>query len=165
MDIATLLRSARQEAGLTQRELAHRAGTSQPTLARYERGQAVPGFPTLERLLAAAGKRLHLTVEDLDGAHTAPIWQLLDSHRSAVRRILREHGVRRALVFGSVARGEDTAASDLDLLVELHRPTYVRLAALREELQEELGIPVDVTVTALLDDDVRRAVEEEAVAL
>jgi transcriptional regulator with XRE-family HTH domain len=46
---ADLLREARLRAGLTQRELARRAGTSQPAIARWESGEVIPG---LERLLA-----------------------------------------------------------------------------------------------------------------
>jgi transcriptional regulator with XRE-family HTH domain len=50
-----LLREARLRAGLTQRELARRAGTSQSVVARIERGQTSPGQATLTRLLDAAG--------------------------------------------------------------------------------------------------------------
>lgn len=55
---ATLLRRARQTAGLTQRALAHRAGTAQSVVARIERGQTSPSWETLTRLLGAAGFEL-----------------------------------------------------------------------------------------------------------
>lgn len=58
MDPAHALRTARARAGLTQRELAHRAGTSQPTVAAYESGAKAPSVRTLDRLLGAAGARL-----------------------------------------------------------------------------------------------------------
>jgi transcriptional regulator with XRE-family HTH domain len=54
----SLLRDARQRAGLTQAELAERSGTSQATLSAYERDRKVPSAATLARLLAAAGRRL-----------------------------------------------------------------------------------------------------------
>lgn len=69
------------------------------------------------------------------------------------------------MVFGSVARGEDAPESDLDLLVEMPGATYVRLAALRADLEDALGVPVDVTVRPLMSDELRRAVEAEARAL
>ncbi len=58
MHTASLLREARLEAGLTQAELASRSGTSQATLSAYERGQKSPSTATLERILAATGRRL-----------------------------------------------------------------------------------------------------------
>lgn len=53
----------RQRSGLTQSELARRAGTSQPTLARYESGDLVPRLETLTRLAAAAEHDLIMTVQ------------------------------------------------------------------------------------------------------
>jgi transcriptional regulator with XRE-family HTH domain len=46
---------ARQRSGLSQEELARRAGTSRPTLSAYENGRKAPTADTLERLLMAAG--------------------------------------------------------------------------------------------------------------
>ncbi|WP_419918025.1 helix-turn-helix domain-containing protein [Candidatus Poriferisocius sp.] len=60
MESADLIRAARQRHGLTQAELAARAGTSQPVVSAYERGQRDPTTRTLRRLLAAAGSRLEL---------------------------------------------------------------------------------------------------------
>jgi len=50
-----LIRAARQRAGLSQRALAARAGTSHATLAQYETGAKVPRTDTLDRILVAAG--------------------------------------------------------------------------------------------------------------
>jgi transcriptional regulator with XRE-family HTH domain len=55
-----LLRRVRLEKGLTQAELARRAGTSQPVVSAYEHDRRDPTFCTLHRLLAAAGARLRL---------------------------------------------------------------------------------------------------------
>jgi transcriptional regulator with XRE-family HTH domain len=60
MSPSTLVRSARKRAGLTQTELAERAGTTQPVVARAERSDAKPTLDTLERLLDAAGYELEL---------------------------------------------------------------------------------------------------------
>ncbi len=57
-DPGRLLRTARQRAVLTQRELARRAGTSQSVVARIEQGQTDPSTANLARLLAAAGFEL-----------------------------------------------------------------------------------------------------------
>lgn len=58
MDPAVTLRDARRRAGLTQAELARRAGTSQATISAYENGRKEPSVQTLSRLLAASGSRL-----------------------------------------------------------------------------------------------------------
>ena len=55
-----LTRRARQEAGLTQRELAARLGVSQPVVARLESAGANPRLSTLRRVLRASGHDLDL---------------------------------------------------------------------------------------------------------
>src|SRR6185312_16946341 len=61
MSPSTLVRNARKQAGLTQAELAERAGVTQSVVARLERGGGNPTFLTLERVLHAAGHRLELS--------------------------------------------------------------------------------------------------------
>ncbi len=58
MDAATLLRTARTRAGLSQRALSEAAGTSQSAVAAIESGRKQPTVATLERLLRAAGTEL-----------------------------------------------------------------------------------------------------------
>jgi transcriptional regulator with XRE-family HTH domain len=53
MQIADLIRHARQAAGMTQAEMAHGADTAQPAVAAYESGSRTPTLATLERLLNA----------------------------------------------------------------------------------------------------------------
>jgi len=60
---AALLREARTRAGLSQRQLAKRAGTAQSVVARIEGGQTSPTWDTLERLLAAADCAVNPQVE------------------------------------------------------------------------------------------------------
>jgi transcriptional regulator with XRE-family HTH domain len=61
VDVATFLRSCRSEAGLTQRQLADRAGTSAAAVCHYERGTRIPRADTLVRLVAATGATLTWT--------------------------------------------------------------------------------------------------------
>jgi transcriptional regulator with XRE-family HTH domain len=55
MDAGSLLRKVREASGLSQEELARRAGTSRPTLSAYEHGRKSPSADTLGRLVTAAG--------------------------------------------------------------------------------------------------------------
>jgi predicted nucleotidyltransferase len=69
-------------------------------------------------------------------------------------------------VFGSVARGDDTEASDVDLLVRLAPGTgLLRLGRLVDDLERVLGVRVDVVPESDLKPDLRARVEAEAVPL
>lgn len=61
MEPGRLLTEARHAAGLSQDELASRAGTSRPTLSSYEHGRRSPTLATATRILAAAGYELTAT--------------------------------------------------------------------------------------------------------
>lgn len=83
---------------------------------------------------------------------------------------LRQRGVLHAAVFGSVARGEEQAASDIDILVELdpaQRPTlltYAGVIRVLAALAAPLGRSVDVAQRRRLRDHVRPAAERDAIA-
>jgi len=95
-DAGALLRTARDRAGLTQRELARRGGTSQSVVARIESGQTDPSTRTLARLLAAAGFELRSTLE------LAPV---AGSHMlEDVARILAMTPEERLTEVGNVSR-------------------------------------------------------------
>jgi transcriptional regulator with XRE-family HTH domain len=61
----SLLRKTRERAGLTQAELAERAGVTQPVISRAEAPGANPRLATLDRLLRAAGARLELAAPEV----------------------------------------------------------------------------------------------------
>lgn len=60
MKAGSVLRAARRSAGLTQRELARRAGVQQPAVSRIERDHGSPRLDTLDHLLRICGKELLL---------------------------------------------------------------------------------------------------------
>ena len=61
---ATLVREARNDAGLSRRELAARAGLPASTVSRIERGDSDPTYTMLSRVISAAGKELQSTCAD-----------------------------------------------------------------------------------------------------
>jgi len=69
MRAAIFIREARLRGGLSQSELARRAGTSQPTVARYESGDVVPSITTLERLIHACGLALSVRLVARDPSY------------------------------------------------------------------------------------------------
>jgi transcriptional regulator with XRE-family HTH domain len=78
IDAAELLEHVRVSSGLTQEELARRAGTSRPTLSAYERGRKSPTVATFARLLSRAGWDLaaqpHVSFTEHMSAHGKPTW-------------------------------------------------------------------------------------------
>jgi uncharacterized protein len=86
--------------------------------------------------------------------------------REDVRRIAAAHGAGNVRVFGSVGRGEQGASSDLDLLVDMAEGrSLFDLIALSNDLEESLGVEVDVVTEASLSPYIRDSVLDEAVAL
>ena len=86
---ANLIKLARRDAGLSQRELARRAGTSQGAIAAYEAGKRSPTLETLARIVRAAGQDLRIQVvgyDDHDDAMAAYEASLPDETRSALER-------------------------------------------------------------------------------
>ncbi len=61
-ELAEAVRSRREELGLSQRQLAERAGMTQPGIARFEAGGTTPTIPVLERLARALGLQLTIAL-------------------------------------------------------------------------------------------------------
>lgn len=172
--VSQAIRQARRNANLSQVDLAARAGTSQSALARYETGAALPTLPTLERLLAACGRRLEIqtpaaqpsALPNSVRSQLGPQAEKLRHHRRRLFDAAQKHGVGHLRAFGSLARGEASAESDVDLLVELKSGrTLLDLAAFRREAAEILDLPVDVATTDMLKDRIRDEVLNEALPL
>lgn len=69
----------------------------------------------------------------------------VDEIKELIITMLRQHGVKKAALFGSIVRGEATEESDVDLLIEFEgRKSLLDLAGLKIELQELLRKKVDV---------------------
>ena len=62
MEAASVIRSARETAGISKRELARRARTSAAAIVAYESGTREPSLPTLQRILHAAGARAEMNI-------------------------------------------------------------------------------------------------------
>ena len=77
MKAAPMLRYARRLAGLTQRQLAERAGVPQATVGRIEAGQITPRVDTLERLVRATGHELKVGARPGIGVDRSQIRALL----------------------------------------------------------------------------------------
>ena len=166
MDAAALIREARHRAGLSQAQLAAAAGTSQPAVAAYESGSRSPSTRTLDGLVRATGASLEVRLTAAPVAGGRLITELR-GHREAIHSAARRRGVNNVRVFGSVARGDDTQDSDVDLLVDFDavRRGLLPLIGFATEVSTLIGRHVDVSTTELLTDDVRREALRDAVPL
>jgi len=140
------------------------------------RGEAIPSIPTLERLLRVCGQGLVADMKPADESASdrpsslrachGPQARLLRRKRRDLLELARRRGARNLRVFGSVARGEETPASDIDLILELGEDaTLLDLARLRREIGELLAAPVDVVTPDMLKASILSRAEREAVPL
>ena len=137
MEPAESLRYRRQRLGITQAELAGRAGTSQSAAAVHESGAKSQSAETRQRR---------------DRSFAQLPSQTLADRRDAVIALLAQHRATGVRVFGSVARGEDTFDSDIDLLVDFAAgASLCDVGGLMEDLEELLAPHhVDVVSTGAL---------------
>jgi predicted nucleotidyltransferase len=94
----------------------------------------------------------------------------LENLRDQILPVLQPYGVTRIALFGSVARGEETPESDIDILVDFEEPrkkpfglfTWI---ALEEELSKRLGRKADLVPEKGLKQRIRPTVKKEMVIL
>ena len=77
---------------------------------------------------------------------------------SAHRENIRSFGVRSLGLFGSVARAENTSASDLDMLVEFDHTSFDAYMDLKEYLENLFGCPVDLVLASALKPRLREQI-------
>ena len=147
-DAPALIRLAREDAGLTQAELARAAGTTQSVISAVESGKRPVSTAMLERLLRAARMRPSLPLE---------------RYAEEIVHAARARHLDNVRAFGSVLRGEDDETSDVDLVVTPGPDAgLLAILAFAAAAERILGFPVDV----LTDAEARRAgVDRDAVPL
>lgn len=79
-----------------------------------------------------------------------------------IKPILERHHITKAELFGSYARGEETAESDVDMMVQLGKPMGLfEFVHIERELAEALGCKVDLTTPGGLSKYIRDRVLSE----
>ena len=163
-----ILRGARKRVGLSQAELAKRAGVTQSVVSAYESGARQPSLPTLARLVEATGLALEVDLSpDPVARHRAgPLARSVDEHRGEILDILGRYRLGNPRLFGSVASGSERPGSDIDILVDVPAGTgLLSLARCQAELEALLGAPVDIVPASALKRGLADDVAAEAVAL
>jgi transcriptional regulator with XRE-family HTH domain len=160
---STLLREARSRAGLSQRALAKKAGTSQSVIARIEAGLTSPTWDTLERLLEAANFAVSAQLESrVVGSHmlheVAHVLSLTPEQRlEGVKNLSRFFAEARSTKHGAATKvAERPAAAPLDperILRTLaqHQVRFVLIGALAAGLQGFPRATYDADITPAVD--------------
>lgn len=109
---------------------------------------------------------VHDAIARLRSEAAAPLLESLRSRRDEILEICARHGASNVRVFGSVVRGEATAESDVDFLVDIESGrTLLDLSGLVCDLEDMLERPVDVVIERSLKPGVRDRVLAEAESL
>lgn len=86
----------------------------------------------------------------------------IDEIRRKANPILKRHGVKRAFLFGSYARGEATAESDIDIKIEKGKiKTLFQLGALYEDLSDAFNSGVDLVTDEALSHSMNKDITEK----
>ncbi|MCA0252517.1 MAG: nucleotidyltransferase domain-containing protein [Actinobacteria bacterium] len=85
----------------------------------------------------------------------------------AMRPDLRARGVSHMALFGSRARGDARQDSDVDLMIEVDDPGFslIDLVGIQQDLSEEIGLPVQITMRRSLSERLAEAIRNETVEL
>ena len=77
--------------------------------------------------------------------------------------ILKKHGAKKIEIFSSYARGEQKETSDLDVIVEFEkRKSLLELVGIEQELEDALGIKVDLLTRASISPYLIERIEKES---
>jgi hypothetical protein len=82
-----------------------------------------------------------------------------------VSELALQYGAERVYLFGSYARGDMTAGSDIDLRIDKGSIRGLAFAGLLGDLEDALGTHVDLISTAGMDEDFLREVQKDEVLL
>ncbi|NEN74714.1 nucleotidyltransferase family protein [Pelistega sp. NLN82] len=91
---------------------------------------------------------------------------VLKAHREEIRQIILDNRGLSPRIFGSVARGEDTENSDLDIIIDpAPRLSYMDIGTMMYELQERFNLKVDIATPRALPEKFRSKILDMAVPL
>lgn len=85
--------------------------------------------------------------------------------KTIVSALAKQYGAQRVYLFGSYARGDGNDASDIDLRIDKGEIRGVQLGGLLADLEDALGVSIDLIPTGSLDPQFLTAIQEDEVLL
>ncbi|MHA1648906.1 MAG: nucleotidyltransferase family protein [Candidatus Helarchaeota archaeon] len=87
----------------------------------------------------------------------------MDDIIKKLKELLKKYGVKKIEIFGSYARGEPKSDSDLDIIVEFEkRKSLLELVGIEQELEDALGMKVDLLTRAFISPYLIERIEKES---
>lgn len=103
---------------------------------------------------------------NMDKRNPTQVIEILALKRDELYELARKHGASNIRVFGSVARREETQRSDIDILVDMDEDaSLLDLARLKNDLEDLLEKPIDITTKPALHPLLAESILKEAIAL
>ncbi|PWR73672.1 nucleotidyltransferase family protein [Methanospirillum lacunae] len=101
-----------------------------------------------------------------DNEKTQTVMEILKTKRSELIALAQKHGASNIRVFGSVSRKEENSNSDIDILVDMAEgASLLDLARLKNDLEDLLGRPIDITTKPALHPMLAGTILKEAIPL
>gem|GEM_PF-109185 len=177
LDIGLALIATRRAAGISQRELGDAVGVAQQQIARWEasgyRNAALERVDAVAQVLGYSAADLPLAAEApaaYAAGTAAPVvtpvrdlGEIAARIRAHGRELEGRFGIVRIGVFGSFVHGEQTDASDVDLLVEMPQKGGFLYIQAAQYVEDFLGRDVDFADATLLKERLRERILREAV--
>ena len=156
------IKSMRKARKMTQEQVGILAGMSKSQVSRMESGTL--GSPeTYSRILDALGYKMIVQFQDIRGNYLGKD-QILSMLKVYYLCNKDELGIERIGLFGSFARGEAKAESDVDIIVSLKKPDLYQYAIITRHLEVVFGRHVDlVSAKSKLGEEFRSQLEKDVI--
>lgn len=163
MDRSTDIRRMRKARGMTQEQVGILAGMSKSQISRMESGQ-LGSAATFSRVLDALGYKEVVSYEDVRGGNKLGRDQILSMLRVYYFCNKESFGIERIGLFGSFARNEGRADSDIDIIITLSKPDLLQYSAITNQLETVFGRHVDlISSKAILSESFKAQLDKEAI--
>jgi transcriptional regulator with XRE-family HTH domain len=144
MSLIDLVREGRKRAGLTQVELARRAGVPQSTVGRIETGTRIPSTAMAERLIRAAGFELRIGLDDPDPGTDSLFEQTL--RRTPRQRLADATRTAAAPSGGNAMAGERFDPVRMLTALQEAGVHFLLVGDMAATLHGDVAVPVDLAV-------------------
>lgn len=92
--------------------------------------------------------------------------QLTKDLENKIIQVLKSHGAKKILIFGSYVRDQATPKSDLDIIVEFETPKgLIKFVGIQNELSDKIGIDVDLLTERAISPYLIDKIKKEAIVI